>query len=684
MAHTPDTTHTHGKRVSTPETAIHPLDPLNATEIATVREVLHDAGLITEHVRVAMLLPLDLPKKTLAKWKPGKKFQRSAVATLLDRSDARHTEVVVNITTRTVTRTTHLPHTPERGQAAVLMEEFFEVGDLVKADPGWQQAMRRRGLEEYITTAFCSPLAPGYFGYEDEEDRRFLRSLTYLIPHEGDSPWAHPVEGLIVRVDMTAKEVMDVYDEGDVPTPMKHGNYSLEAQGPVRDSLKPIDITMPEGPSFSVNGNEVQWENWKLHVGFNSREGLVLSNISWQDGNEDRPVLTRASVPEMVVPYGDTDETRYWVSYFDAGEYLLGRNANSLALGCDCLGVIHYFDAFVNDDHGNPVKIDQAICMHEEDYGIQWKHTDLDGNTDVRRSRRLVISYFATIGNYDYGFFWYFYLDGSIQLEAKATGVVFAGAGIPGSKNAFNTEVSPGVFTPVHQHLFSARLDVAIDGEDNVLNEVEAAALPIGPLNPRGNAFTWSRRQLTCELDAQRDAHGPTGRAWEIASAHRTNHVGQPTAYWLIPEGKALLLAQPGSTVHARANFATHHLWGTQYHDGERYPAGQFPSQSSGWAGLPTWTQANRSLDGEDIVLWHQFGPTHFPRTEDWPVMPVDYSGFWFKPHGFLDQNPTMNLPQDARSRCAQDTNGCCVGAGCGCCAGDHCNCSADQCGCGK
>lgn len=685
MAHVPDITHTHGKRVTTPTEATHPLDPLTAHEIATVRDVLTQAGLMTEHVRMAMLLPLDPPKATLAKWKPGKAFERRALVTLLDRSDAKHTEVTVSITKEKVVKKNVLPDTPERGQAAVLMEEFFEVGDIVKADPGWRAAMERRGLAEYIDTCFCSPLAPGYFPEETEDEgRRYLRSLTYLIPNEGDSPWAHPVEGLIVKVDMTQRKVFKVHDEGDAPTPMAHGNYTIDVQGPVRTSLKPIDIRMPEGPSFSVDGNQVQWENWKLHIGFNSREGLVLSNISWRDGDEDRPVLTRASVPEMVVPYGDVDETRYWVSYFDAGEYLLGRNANSLALGCDCLGVIHYFDGFVNDDHGNPVKLDQVICMHEEDYGIQWKHTDLDGNPDTRRSRRLVISYFSTIGNYDYGFFWYFYLDGSIQVEAKATGVVFAGADVPGAVDAHNPEMAPGLLAPIHQHIFSARLDVAIDGEDNTLHEIEAVQIPRGPLNPRGNAFTWSNRQLTHEHDARRMANGLAGRVWEVRSAHRKNYTGQPTAYWLIPEGKPVLLAQPDSTVYARANFATKHLWGTQFAEGELYPAGMYPSQSSGWQGLPTWTKDNRSLDGEDIVLWHQFGPTHIPRTEDWPVMPVDYSGFWFKPHGFLDQNPTMDLPEDARSSCAMDEDECCADANCGCCGGRVCKCSNEGCACGK
>ncbi|WP_314145962.1 primary-amine oxidase [uncultured Leifsonia sp.] len=669
MTHAPDTTHTHGQRVSTPVHAQHPLDPLSATDISRIREVLHEAGLLTEHVRVAMLLPVDPAKAALAKWRPGQPFERRARATLIDRSSGEHSEVLVSITQGAVITRSVLPDTPERGQAAVLMEEFFEVADIVKSDAGWRAAMKRRGLAEYTKTCFCSPLAPGYFPEESgNEGRRFLRSLTYLVPNEGDSPWAHPVEGLIVKVDMVERRVFEIYDEGAIPTPMEHGNYGLAAQGPARTSLKPIEITMPEGPSFSVDGNSVQWENWKLHVGFNAREGLVLSTVSWRDGDEDRSVLTRASIPEMVVPYGDVDETRYWVSYFDAGEYLLGRNANSLLLGCDCLGVIHYFDAFVNDDLGNPVKLDRVVCMHEEDYGIQWKHTDLEGHPDTRRSRRLVISYFATVGNYDYGFFWYFYLDGSIQVEAKATGVVFAGAGLPGTESPHNTEVSPGVFTPVHQHLFSARLDVAIDGEDNTVHEIEAVPLPMGPLNRRGNAFTWSDSQLKDEASAKRLADGLRARVWDVRSAHRKNHVGRPTGYCLIPEGKAPLLAQPGSTVAARANFATRHLWATRYAEDEIFPAGTYPSQSSGFQGLPAWTAANRSIDGEDIVLWHQFGPTHFPRTEDWPVMPVDYSGFWFKPHGFLDRNPTLDLPDDARS-----------GHGDACRAGGDCACRSSQ-----
>ena len=90
----------------------------------------------------------------------------------------------------------------------------------------------------------------------------------------------------------------------------------------------------------------------------------------------------------MVVPYGDP-RFRYWQSYFDTGEYLVGKWANSLELGCDCLGEIAYLDATVTDDFGEPRTIRNAICIHEEDYGILWKHFDIfTGSSASRRQRR--------------------------------------------------------------------------------------------------------------------------------------------------------------------------------------------------------------------------------------------------------------------------------------------------------
>ena len=366
-------------RIPTP----HPLDPLTGAEIAAARAVLESAGLLGETVRVPMLLPDEPTKQELAAWTPGSPIDRRVDATLLDTATGVATEVVVSITRGEVLRNERVPNdAPPYGQPQYLFEEYERAEAIAKASPEWQAAMTRRGLADHMELAFCGPLAPGYTGRADEVGRRVIRSLTFLKYDENDSPWAHPVEGLVVHIDLTAGSVIRIDDEGDVPVPAGHGNYYPEVQGAARTTLKPIEITQPEGPSFAVTGSLVEWENWSMRVSFNAREGLVLHDVAF-DG---RSVLSRASVPEMVVPYGDTAPGRFWISYFDAGEYLLGKNANHLELGCDCLGVIRYLDGYVADDHGHPVRIPNVVCMHEEDYGILWKHTDLAGRSDVRLS----------------------------------------------------------------------------------------------------------------------------------------------------------------------------------------------------------------------------------------------------------------------------------------------------------
>lgn len=652
------------EKIATP----HPHDPLTGQEIAAARAVLDAAGLLGDTMRVPMLVPDEPTREEMAAWRPGRPIDRRVDVTLLDIATGVATEAIVSITRGEVVRTERVPNdAPPYGQPQYLFEEYERAEMIAKASPEWQEAMRRRGLEDHMALAFCGPLAPGYTGRADEVGRRVIRSLTFLKYDETDSPWAHPVEGLIVHIDLTTNSVIRVEDHGDVPVPEGHGNYYPEVQGAARTSLTSIEITQPEGPSFAVTGSQVEWEGWSMRVDFNAREGLVLHDVTFQG----RSVLHRASVPEMVVPYGDTAPGRFWISYFDAGEYLLGKNANHLELGCDCLGVIRYLDGHVADDHGHPVRIPNVICMHEEDTGILWKHTDLAGRSDVRRARRFVVSYFSTIGNYDYGFYWNFGLDGTIEVIAKATGIVFTGAGEPGVAQRHATELAPGVFAPVHQHLFCARLDVAVDGDENRLVEIDAQRVPMGPENPFGNAFSWSETTLQTEQAAQREADSSVARVWEVQSTTRTNHVGRPTAYHLVPQPTALLMADPASSVSARAAFATKHLWATQYEQGQLWPAGRYPNAHQGGAGLPAYTAEDRSLDGEDIVLWHTFGLTHFPRPEDWPIMPVDTAGFAFRPNGFLDQNPAMDVPESSQAHAAgatEEAGGCCGG-------GDACRC---------
>ena len=627
----------------------HPLDPLTADEIVRTRRVLESAGLLRDSHRFASLFLREPAKDLIRSYRPGDPVPRVAEATLLDTADGTVAELLVDIVAddlvawRDVDTAAH-PY----GQPPVLPSEYDRAADLIRADTRWREAIARRGVTDPELT-FVAPLSPGYSDDPTEQGRRILRGLTFLRDTPEDSPWAHPVEGLRADVDLITGEVIKVLDTGDVPVPAAHGNFDSAAVGPARDTLRPIEITQPEGPSFTVEGSVVRWQNWELRVGFNTREGLTLHRVTFTDDGVARPVLHRASVPEMVVPYGDPSPYRNWISYFDAGEYLLGTNANSLRPGCDCLGVVHYLDAIVPDEHGRPVRIPQAICLHEEDDGVLWKHTNgLTGATEVRRSRRLVISFFTTIGNYDYGFFWYFSLDGTIELEVKATGVVFTAGGPPGSDDPHASEIAPGVFGPYHQHLFCARLDVEVDGPGNTVDEVDVVGVPTGPDNPHGNAFTTRTTVLDRESIAARLADPSVGRVWRVSNPSSHNRLSRPRADHRHPSPGPTLLARPEATVAARAAFASRHLWVTRHDPDERFPAGDRPNQHAGGAGLPAWTAADRDLVDTDLVLWHVFGPTHVPRPEDWPVMPVDRSGFRFSPAGFCDRNPALDLPTAA------------------------------------
>jgi primary-amine oxidase len=451
--------------------------------------------------------------------------------------------------------------------------------------------------------------------------------------------------------DLNNMQVLRVDDYGVVPMPPNDGNYAAEFQKEFRTDLKPLDIVQPEGPSFQVDGKEVSWQKWNFRVGFTAREGLVLHTINYEDQGRKRPIIYRASLTELTVPYGDPLPQNFRKNAFDVGEVGIGNITNSLTLGCDCLGEIYYFDAELPDSEGGTRQIPNAICLHEEDYGILWKHVDWRTNqAEVRRSRRLVISFIATAGNYEYGFFWYFYQDGSIEFQTKLTGIVNNFALAPGETPKYGKMIAPQMGAHHHQHFFSVRLDMSVDGMNNSVYEVNTKTEPMGSDNPQGNAFFTEATLLATESEAQRTVDPNSGRYWLISNPSAQNQLGQPVSYKLKPGENMLPFANPAASVSKRAAFMQKHLWVTPYRANELSPTGPYPYQHPGGAGLPEYTKGNQSVDNTDIVIWYNFGVNHVPRPEDWPVMPCEYAGFHLKPVGFFDQNPSLDVPPSAHS----------------------------------
>ena len=644
-------------------TVAHPLEPLLPEEITAASALLRPE--LPEGTRFVFVEVCEPPKAEVLAWTPGTAWDRQA-AVLLRNPVRRETyEATVSLTRGTVVSV----RTVEGVQPPMMFEEFMACEELVRADPQWQAAMRLRGVEDFAL-AMIDPWSSGWTGPEDDAAlRRLARPLTFVRSSPNDNGYARPVEGLIVTVDLDAMTVVDVADHGVVALPPQPGNYlpelltepgNVPAFTKVREPMKPIDITQPEGPSFTVDGHAVEWGPWRLRLGFTPREGLVLQDVGYVDRGTLRSVLHRASLAEMYVPYGDPAPTHRLKNVFDEGEYGLGWLTNSLELGCDCLGEIHYFDAHVNDQDGEPVRIGNAVCMHEEDASIGWKHTDFrTERPEVRRNRRLVISFIATVGNYEYGFYWHLYLDGSIELEIKLTGVLSVGALPVGETPEFGTLIAPGLYAPNHEHYFSIRLDTRVDSDRNNLFEVESAAEPAGPTNPHGNAWRTVKTQLRSESQAQRLPDSLRGRAWLVASADTTTALGGAPAYKIEPGAYTLPLWQNGSQQAARGGFATKQLWATPYERAERYAAGEYIAQNGGPDGLVAYTAGDRSLVDADLVLWYTVGAHHPARPEDWPVMPVASVGFHMKPFGFFDGNPMLDLPAATSCHCPPGNCGC-------------------------
>jgi primary-amine oxidase len=633
--------------MSSPTTP-HPLSPLTADEITTARDLALSRAANPEGVRFAYLGLFEPSKDTVRAADRGEAVtaDRRVRMHLLEGPEADVTEVVASVTRGTIDH-----WEVARGmRPALQIEESIMVLAALHGNDEWNAALDRRGIVDRSLVQI-DPWPAGTFGLPHEENRRISRCLAFLRESKEDNGYARPLEGLMAYVDMGRGEVLEVVDLGVVPFPPKAGSYYPEDNGPLRSDLKPLEITQPEGPSFEVEGNLVRWQKWTMRVGMDPLEGLVIWRVGYEDGGRVRPVLYRAAVSEMVVPYGHPSPMHAWKSAFDAGEWGLGRMANSLTLGCDCLGEIRYFDDVWADERGRVHTRKNAICMHEEDYGILWKHADLvSGRTEVRRSRRLVVSSIATVGNYEYGFYWYFYLDGSMQLEVKLSGIMSTMAVANGDPGPHARMVAPGLAAPYHQHLFNVRLDVEVDGPDNAVFEVDAvgAGPPGTEANPWGNVFGTTTTLLETELAARRDVDPSRSRTWRIANRSARNGLGEPTAYKLLPVSTPTMLAHPESSVSKRAGFATHNLWVTPFDEDERRAAGDYPNQHAGGAGLPAWTAQDRSLVDTDVVLWHTFGVTHIPRPEDWPVMPVEYTGFTLIPVGFFDRNPALDVPPSA------------------------------------
>lgn len=501
-----------------------------------------------------------------------------------------------------------------------------------------------------------------------EETPKYIQALVYARApsnHPDSNQYAYPLPfspryniftQSLESIDPLAtggKEDGLAYHTAPSTSPMGHlqpNEYHPDLLPPPRQDLKPLHVSQPDGPSFTVTeGNCLSWQKWRFRIGFNYREGTTLHDIRY-DG---RPLFYRLSVSEMTVPYGDPRSPYHRKQAFDLGDAGAGSCANNLALGCDCLGAIAYLSGWLADDKGEPVPASNVICVHEQDGGVGWKHTNhRTGNAAVVRARNLVIQSIITVGNYEYIFAWNFMQNGNVELETRATGILSTQLIDAGKTSEWGTVVSPGVLATNHQHLFSLRVDPMIDGHKNTLIQEDSISVPQSEHeNPHGNA--WRVIKTPMMHSTPLDAAPEKNRCFKIVNERVLNPVsGSPVGYKIVPQPCQLLLASPTSVVRKRARFAEHHAWLTKYRDGELWAGGKWTNQSlSESGGCFDMASRNDSVRDDDVVLWLTYGMTHNPRVEDFPVMPVEINRLELKPADFFDKNPALDVPASTQER---------------------------------
>ncbi len=620
----------------------HPLDPLSADEIRQAAAIVRRMSTIGDTWRFASI---ELREPAKAALESGQRHAREALVVGWDRADGQAYRAVVSLTGDEVTRWEHLPGQ----QPNMTVDEWHECDEMLRGRPELAQALARRGVTDMSLVltdmwAYGAALVP-----EQYKNRRIGWCDVWVRGSERGNPYAHHVTGLHPVVDlntMTLLELEDSYQQGAEADPEVMGEY-LPSLLPMRlREVTPLHITQPEGVGFTLDGHHLSWQNWQLRLGFNYREGLVLHQVGFRDSGRLRSVAHRMSFAEMVVPYRDASPDHYRRTAFDIGEWGLGFMTTSLSLGCDCLGDITYLDAVVHDSRGEPRTIPNAICIHEEDSGVGWKHVDERAGVEVRRQRRLVVSFHVTVANYEYLVYWRFYQDGNIECEVRATGIlVTSHTAAPGSRPANGTLVDQGLYAPFHQHFIVARLDLDVDGSANTVYVSDSVPAPVGGDDPYGLGLTVRSTPLRTEAEGRQDYDWSTQRGWKITNNNVPNGLGTPVSYKLVPSAAFPPLLDPASPAYQRAQVIGHTLWVTPYAEDERWPCGDFPVQSERDSGLAVWTEADRPIENTDVVLWYVFGIHHITRPEDWPVMPSDTVSFWLKPSGFFDRNPALDVP---------------------------------------
>ncbi|MDH4109211.1 MAG: tyramine oxidase [Gammaproteobacteria bacterium] len=629
-------------------TAEHPLDALDADEIMRTAALLRAGGHVDDSTPI-LSLTLEPPSKAVVlDWTAGEPVGRVARAVV--RKDRVNREFLVDLVAGAIVATEVVPGP---GQPPISFPEVIDSISIGLENPDMQAALAKRGITDF-EALFCAPLTGGNYGEEFERTRRIVKLNCFDLTNNPDNIFAAPIEGLLAIVDLEAREVLRVIDQGVLPVPQDTWSLAPGAQDSLR-AMKPVLISAPEGTNIRVDGWQVAWQKWRFHLRWDMRAGLVLSLASYVDHGKPRRILYQGNVSEIFVPYQDTTEGWYYRTYMDEGDYGIGTTHSPLLAGVDCPADAVYLSPVMANTAGGADILDRRICLFERATGDgTWRHYDLfTEDLNGRPNVELIVRFVATIGNYDYLFDWVLDNKGQLTYRVGASGLD-AVKGVRSRSLADDTAAEDTRFGPLiapqraginHDHFFSIRLDLDVDGEANRFVRDKLVPERQAPESKRRSIWTTEREVATTDSSAKFRLSYDKPSLWRVENSQTKNRYGYSTSYAIRPSGNARPLVDEDDPPVARAQFVNYHLWVTPYEPDELWAAGRYSNQSLPGQGLPAWTAEDRNVADTDIVLWYTLGFHHVPSAEDWPVYNLGWNSVTLRPYNFFDENPAMDLP---------------------------------------
>jgi primary-amine oxidase len=628
----------------------HPLDALTPAEYWVVYKTVRDSGHTEEKTLFSSILLHEPDKQYVLAWKPGEPIERKADVVLYYKGHSY--AALVNISTAKVESFEEL----KTAQAPFTTTEEQEVNDAIKHDPQVVAALKKRGITDLnLVTCYATP--GGYIGLKEQDGRRIgWGGCEYNIDSENGEE-DREVGGIFFTVDMATKKLTRFEDYGLTPMPAISEVYDPNG-GPALPGTKPILVTQPEGPSFAIKDGEVSWQNWHFRFRVDPRSGPVINMASLDYQGKRRSVLYEGSLSEMYVPYQDPEETWNSHVFLDSGEYFMNTGLGipkPLQKGTDCPDYATYFSGTFFHENGTPFVRPQLACMFERTLGDPaWRHGEPD-NISGRPGRELVFRTIAVVGNYDYILDWRFEQEGAITVAVGATGELevkpvkgkedVMGKDPDGNMVEFGHLVAPNTDGVDHDHFFSFRLDLDVDGQKNNFEVDKLVQYKLPKESARKSIWAMRADCIGTEGSAMQDISMQHPAMWRFVNPDVKNELGYPTSFEIMPGLTGVSLLSPDDWPQKRAGFSDHQLWVTPYDAKERYAAGVYVTGSKATDGLPVWVKQNRNIMNTDIVAWYTMAFHHVPRPEDWPQMPTMWHDFTLRPFDFYSKSPLMDLP---------------------------------------